>query len=64
MSLPKLSIKLCVCTEFGPIGPRLLREHPMRLPEAYYPDTPEGRAGAGECIEKMRDYFKRHWKEK
>ena len=61
---PQLKLMLCLCTEYGPVGPRLARGRDLPITSPYFEDSEEGRKQAIEATEKMQDYFKRHWKEK
>lgn len=60
---PKLKLMLCLFTEYGPVSYRLERGHPLPVKDPFFEDSEEGRKQAGEAIEKMEDYFRRHWKE-
>ena len=57
MDSSDLSIRLTICTPFGPVGARLSRGLPMPRYEQTYPDTPEGREAAERDMENLRRYI-------
>ena len=57
MSNPELSIRLTICTPYGPVGARISRGLPMPRYESTYPDTPEGREQAERDLINLRTYI-------
>lgn len=56
----KLSIRLSICTEFGPIGPRLERGEPLPSYQSTYENTPEGLSQAEHDMSRIDAYITRH----
>jgi hypothetical protein len=56
----QLSIRLVICTEFGPVGSRLERGEPLPSYQPDYPNTPEGLFHAEEDMGKIAIYLNRH----
>jgi hypothetical protein len=52
-----LSLRLCIWTDLGPIGPRLERGGALPPYERSYPDTDEGRKQATEDIKRIERYM-------
>lgn len=59
-----LSLRICIWTEYGPIGPRLERGGPLPRYEQSYPDTEEGRQQATEDMERVAKYVSQNNKTK
>ncbi len=57
MDSSDLSIRLTICTPFGPVGARLSRGLPMPRYEQTYPDTPEGREAAEHDMRNLSKYI-------
>lgn len=55
-----LSIRLVICTEFGPVGPRLERGEPLPPHQQSYENTPEGLAQAKHDMGRIAEYIARH----
>jgi hypothetical protein len=53
----QLSIRLSICMNDAPIGPRLHRTKPFPSYQYTYCDTPEGRSLAEHDMERVRAYL-------
>jgi hypothetical protein len=53
----QLSIRLAICSNDAPIGPRLHRTKPFPSYQYTYDDTPEGRSLAEYDMERVRAYL-------
>lgn len=51
------SIRLVLCANGVPVGPRLSRDRPLPTYQSTYDDTPEGRALAEHHLGQMRKYI-------
>jgi hypothetical protein len=58
------SVRLVVCINGAPVGPRLERGMPMPSYSPTYDDTPEGRALAEHDLGRIRDYVEKHEKKR
>lgn len=58
------SVRLVLCANGAPVGPRLERGVPLPPYSPTYDNTPEGRALAEHDLERIRDYMERHEKKK
>lgn len=58
--MSNLSIRLVICTELGPVGPRLERGEPLPAYQPTYENTPEGLAQAQHDMSRIDAYITRH----
>jgi len=59
-----LSLRLCIWTEYGPVGARLERGAPLPQYQQSYTDTPEGREQAMQDMEFLQRYIETNQQKK
>ena len=55
-----LSLRLCICLNDVPIGPRIIKQEPLPNHQQTYEDTPSGRELAHLHLEKIKRYLERN----
>jgi hypothetical protein len=58
------SIRLVLCANGVPVGPRLSRDRPLPTYQATYDDAPEGRALAERHLGQMQKYIEDYEKKR
>jgi hypothetical protein len=55
-----LSLRLSICLNDVPIGPRIIKQEPLPIHQQTYEDTPSGREIANLHLEKIKQYLERN----